>query len=303
MPHTKRLPKEQLYQLILEAIKNASLKSSREMLQIPAGATAEDLKMIYADVAWELMKYFREYPTDPAGTAHQMLGKSYRQIGAELFRNRSVQKERMNSAWRYQYLAVACASASNRFRQISDIGTSEADFVVLIDPVDASYQPISLYVSVKNRSDTMGGQDWPKAIRALEEAAIKDKNRVGPYCCVFGLAMDAGTNERRIIRDGKKGTPHSSNTEVWRSNFFWPFFTNYSYEEIMAAVLDVLIDISATSDLPIELDVPPELLNVFGDYCYDAGLINESGNFHNPHALVQFLCSPKMPISKKKSRS
>jgi hypothetical protein len=74
----------------------------------------------------------------------------------------------------------------------------------------------------------MGGQDWPKAIQALENVAKNDRNRTGPYCCIFGIAIDRGS--RYIKREKKTGRAYSENTEVWLSDFFWPFFSNHSLE-------------------------------------------------------------------------
>lgn len=233
----------------------------------------------------KLFQYFRKYFSDPAATAHQLFGRSYRDVGKEQFRNQTLQKERMNSGWRYQYLVIECAHQSRRFRRISDIGAAEADFNAVIDYQDASKRPLSLYVSVKNRSNTLGGQDWPKAILALEKMASEDKNRVGHYCCVFGIVMERG--QRVIRRVSKTKQPYSVNTEIWLSDFFWPFFTNYSYEEIMSAVLDVLLDTSQPTPLSTELEIPEDVLESFGRQCKKAGLIDGNGVFNDPYKLVK----------------
>ena len=68
----------------------------------------------------------------------------------------------------------------------------------------------------------MGGQDWPKAIQALETVAKADKNRTGPYCCIFGIAMEKGN--RYIKYEKKTNTAYSVNTEVWLSDFLLAFF-------------------------------------------------------------------------------
>ena len=47
---------------------------------------------------------------------------------------------------------------------------------------------------IKNRANTMGGQDWPKAIASLEKEAELDKNRVGDYICVFGISIEKEVN-------------------------------------------------------------------------------------------------------------
>jgi hypothetical protein len=288
MPHRKKIHVETMKTLILEAIANASRKSSREILSIPSGATTEELEIIYEREGRELFKYFKKYCGDPAATAHQFFRKHYREVGLEQFRNRTLQKERMNSGWRYQFLVIDCARHSQRFRSVSDIGAAEGDFNATIEFLEQNRSPLSLYVSVKNRSNTMGGQDWPKAIQALESVARNDKNRTGSYCCVFGIAMDRGT--RYIKRELKTKTAHSVNTEVWLSDYFWPFFANYSYEEIMTLVLDVLVSSYASDELPSQTDVPERLLESFGESCRKAELIDETGVFNDPYKLVKFFC-------------
>ncbi|OLE51892.1 MAG: hypothetical protein AUG51_20735 [Acidobacteria bacterium 13_1_20CM_3_53_8] len=277
IPHKKRINVDTIKSLILEAIANASRKSRREILAVPVNATEEEVQAIYEREGRELFRYFKRYCGDPAATAHQVFRKHFKDVGIEQFRNRTLQKERMNSGWRYQFLVIDCARHSQRFRSVSDIGAAEGDFNATIEFIDRQRKPLSLYVSVKNRSNTMGGQDWPKAIQALENVAKSDKNRTGPYCCVFGIAMDRGT--RYIKRELKTKTAHSVNTEVWLSDYFWPFFANYSYEEIMRLMLDVLVSSYASDELPSQTDVPEHLLESFGENCRKAGLIDESGIF------------------------
>jgi hypothetical protein len=106
---------------------------------------------------------------------------------------------------------------------VSDLNAIEADFNAIIKYKHTN-DKLSIYVSVKNRSNTMGGQDWPKAIIALENAALSDKNRDGYYICVFGIAMEKRLRNIKAGRHNK--TPYSTNTEVWNSDFFWPFFAS-----------------------------------------------------------------------------
>ncbi|NWG18190.1 MAG: hypothetical protein HXY41_16325 [Chloroflexi bacterium] len=286
VPHQGKILPEELQSLIRKAIMTANRKSSREILSIPIDATPEQIAVIYEREGRELFKYFKKYVGDPASTAHQIYGKHYRAVGIEQFRNRTLQKERMNSGWRYQFLAVDCARQSGRFRSVSDIGAAEGDFNAIIEFRNSQLDPLRLYVSVKNRSNTLGGQDWPKAIEALERVAKTDKNAVGPYCCVFGIAMDRGT--RYIKREQKSKLPHSVNTEVWLSDYFWPFFSNYSYEEIMTMVLDVLISSYEAENLSTEIEIPDALLNSFGAACAGAELVDENGYFNDPYRLVRF---------------
>lgn len=286
--HTQKLPVELLKELIREAIHYANSKSSREILSLPAGATEAEMAAIYDRKGRESFKYFKKYCGDPASTAHQVFGKHYREVGIEQFHNQTLQKERMNSGWRYQYLAFKCARHAGRFDEVSDLSAAEADFCAKIRFRDQAQGWLNLYVSVKNRSNTTSGTKWPKDIPALEAIARDDKNRSGPYCCVFGIAMEHGA--RSIKRDNKSKRAYSENTELWRSDFFWPFFANYSYEEIMTCVLEVLLSSAPATDLPTQVEVPEPLLESFGACCRRAQLVNEEGKFNDPRRLVQFFC-------------
>lgn len=165
-PHVYKIPASHLKRLINSAISYANAKSSREILSIPDDVDSDGLEELYKKEGKLLFRYFKKYCGDPASTAHQVTGQHYREVAKEQFRNRTLQKERMNSGWRYQFLALECAQETRRFRSVSDIGAAEADFNAVIDFINKARNPLSLYVSVKNRSNTMGGQDWPKAITA-----------------------------------------------------------------------------------------------------------------------------------------
>ncbi len=288
VPHKHKISEEELKGLISSAIINANKKSSRQILSVPTNASEGEASQIYKKEGQKLFSYFKKYVGDPAATAHQLHGKHYKDVGKEHFRNRTLQKERMNSGWRYQFLALDCAQQSRRFISVSDIGAAEGDFNAVIAFKEPITQSLSLYVSVKNRSNTMGGQDWPKAIQALESYAINDKNRKGPYCCVFGIAMDRGV--RYIKVEKRTGKPHSFNTEVWLSDFFWPFFANHGYEEIMQAVLAVLINEYTPEKLASQIEIPDALLESFGASCKKAKLVDENGYFDDPYRLVEFFC-------------
>lgn len=283
--HVEKISDEQLRQVIIDAIVYASKKSSREILSIPVDADEHELKSIYLHEGEELFKYFVKYCGDPASTAFDYLGKTYIDIAKENFRNRTIQKERMNAGWRYQHIAKDTAKLSKRFHTISDLNSKEADFNAIINYKNSN-EKLSIYVSVKNRSNTMGGQDWPKAIEALENAAVSDKNRDGDYICVFGIAMERG---QRTIR-ARQGTKlaYSVNTEVWFSDFFWPFFSNYTYDEIAKAVLTVLINDGYSSSLDIE--IPKDLIESFGDKCREYRLLGDDGRFNDAYRLVDLFC-------------
>ena len=299
-PEPRSITPELLKQLILGAIEEASAMSSRASLEVPAHLTIEMEEEFYRAEGRNLFEYFHDYPIDPAATAHEYYGKNYRDVGLDLFRNRALQKGRMNSGWRYQLLARDCAKNSHRFDEVAGFGASKGDFIAKIEFIENLYKPLHIYVSVKNRSDTLGGQDWPNSIAALEAQARTDnRQQDGSYICVFGIAMDRGM--RRIPRSREKKA-YSDNTEIWLSDFFWPFFSAYSYNEIMTAMLQVLVKaVDASEVLPTQVNVPDKVLTHFGEECKTAALMDEFGHFDNPFKLVDFFCGPT-PSKPKKPR-
>jgi hypothetical protein len=284
IPHKYRIPIEQLKNIITAAIETAGRKSSRAILNLPDNASPKEVTKTYNKEGRALFRYFVKYCGDAAATALQCTGRKCSEIAREQFRNRTLQKERMNSAWRYQYIAKDAAVASKRFETVSDIGLAEADFNVVIRYRKRKLK-LTVYVSVKNRSNTMGGQDWPKAIAALEKVASGDKNRDGDYICVFGLSVERGM---RLMKGNRAKVPYSYNTELWFADYFWPFFSNYSYEEIAKLVLDVLI----ASEAPHSSseDIPQELINSFQKCCEEKNLLDANGCFDDPYRLVEFFC-------------
>ncbi len=88
---------------------------------------------------------------------------------------------------------------------------------------------------------------------------------------------------------------HSPNTEIWLADFFWPFFANYTYEEIMKAVLDVLIE---TQKPTLQENIPTEIIESFGNHCREHGLLDENGFFNNPHRLVELFCRSSQDFEK-----
>jgi hypothetical protein len=302
-PHKKIVPTDLLKKIIERSVEYASKKSSRAILEIPESATDEQVREIYLKEGCSLLAYFRKYYGDPASTAYECEGRHCSEIAKEQFHSRTLQKERMNSGWRYQRIAYQCAEASKRFKSVSDLGAVEADFNVTVETVDCPGIPIiNIYISVKNRQNTLGGQDWPKAIYALEEVAQSDKNRSGPYICVFGIAMERG--ERTIKRKKKTKQPYSFNTEVWLSDFFWPFVANHSYEAIMMAVSDFLEEQGVTiENRTIGVPVPNELIESFGEECRKLGLVDAEGKFNDRRKLVTFFCTKPAKAKKKPKKA
>lgn len=283
--HQTIISDKELREIIKRAVRTANAKSSRAILNIKDTISEEEINKIYIKEGKALFRYFLKYCGDPASTTFDCINQHYSKIAKEQFRNRTIQKERMNAGWRYQFIAKDTAILSKRFLSVSDLGASEADFNAIVLETQTG-KHINIYTSVKNRTNTMGGQDWPKAIRAMENMAQNDKNRTGPYLCVFGIAMEKG--KRNIRNEAKTGMPYSFNTEVWLSDFFWPFFSNFSYEKIIKAVLSVLIDENTLSSLNIE--VPEDLISSFGNECRKYGIIDEKGIFNDPYKLVDLFC-------------
>ena len=275
--------------IIREAIGKANQKSSRKSIDVPAGVSPEERDQIYQKSGRDLFRYFKRYCDDPASAAHQIHGKHYRQVATEQFHNRHLQKGRMNSGWRYQFLLFECANKSHRFKNVSDIGLAEADFNAVLEQLDKNKPPITFYVSVKNRKNTLGGQDWPKAIRALEGIANSDKNRTGPYCCLFAITMDRGNRYAKV--EQKTQQLFSANSEIWLSDLVWPFFANYSYEEIMMLVLNAISELEQSREMISSDEIPEGVLESFGDSCRKSGLVDQDGYFNDHHQLVRFFCN------------
>ncbi len=288
--HKNRISSTKLKAIIKEAILRAGKKSSRAILEIPEETPREERIKIYKLKGKKLFDYFRKYYGDPATSAYDCLGRHFSVIAKEQFRNQTLQKERMNSGWRYQFIAKDCALSSKRFTTISDIGAAEADFNATMKLLDEN-KTLNIYVSIKNRSNTMGGQDWPKAIFALEDVARTDKNRSGPYICIFGIVIERG--QRSIRGNAKTKSAYSVNTEVWGSDFFWPFFANYTYREIAKAVFEVLTEEGRKTNLVETVYMPEELLGAFGEQCKNYGLLDEDGNFNDPLKLIDLFCNSK----------
>ena len=113
-PHTRKIPFDELKAIIRDAIASAARKSRREILEVPDGISDEERTKLYRKKGRELFAYFRKYYGDPASTAFDCLGRHYREIATDQFRNQTLQKQRMNSGWRYQYIAKDCALRAHR---------------------------------------------------------------------------------------------------------------------------------------------------------------------------------------------
>ena len=75
---------------------------------------------------------------------------------------------------------------------------------------------------------------------------------------------------------------------VWKSDYFWPFFTNLSYGKIIKSVLSVLLELG--SETTNKVIVPEELIESFGDECRKFNLLNSAGEFNDAFKLVELFC-------------
>src|SRR5207249_4712277 len=119
---------DELKAIVRNTVKAANIKSSRAILNLHENMTQEEKDKILIKEGRQLFKYFIRYCGDPASTAFDCINQHFSKIAKEQFRNRTIQKERMNSGWRYQFIAKDAALKTRRFHSVSDIGASEADF-------------------------------------------------------------------------------------------------------------------------------------------------------------------------------
>jgi len=93
------------------------------------------------------------------------------------------------------------------------------------------------------------------------------------------------------MKGNRAKVPYSYNTELWFSDYFWPFFSNYSYEEIAVLVLDVLLE--SENPYLVSEEIPPELLDSFRKCCRENELLDDKDCFVDPHKLIKYFCGNK----------
>jgi hypothetical protein len=82
---------DRLKAIIRDAIASAARKSRRKILELPDGLSDEQNAALYRKKGRELFRYFCKYYGDPAATAYDCLGKHYREIAVDQFRNQTLQ--------------------------------------------------------------------------------------------------------------------------------------------------------------------------------------------------------------------
>ena len=78
---------------------------------------------------------------------------------------------------------------------------------------------------------------------------------------------------------------------MWLSDFFWPFFADYTYAEIAKAVFEVLMETSKQGQQQLVTLIPDELIDSFGDECRVRDLLDAEGKFNNPLKLIDVFCN------------
>jgi len=121
VPHRYRIPQNKLRRIIIDAIRSANRKSSRAILEIPEQVSDPEMRKIFLREGRNLFGYFRKYCGDPAASAFEYQDKTYREVAVQQFRIRTLQKERMNSGWRYQLIAYQCAAFISEGRLAPDM--------------------------------------------------------------------------------------------------------------------------------------------------------------------------------------
>lgn len=260
--------------LIKKAIEYAAQKTKKEAVDIPDGADAETIKSLYAKAGKSLFDYFRR--PDPVYMASSLVGRHYSEVAEEFFYKRNTHLTSMNAGWRYQYLLVECAHKSGRFKSVSDLSTGDSDVNVIAETADGQ-DTVAIYITMKNRSDTISGGSGKAYLKGFEKSARDDKNRTAPYCCVIAYGMQ--TMQRR----GRK--KDFGNFEVWPSNFLWPFVSGYSYGEIVKMIIKSSPD---ADELP---SLPDEIIEAFKQQCLKNKLINDEGVFPDQDAIINFFTS------------
>ena len=145
----------------------------------------------------------------------------------------------MNSGWRYQYIAKDCAVRSRRFVTVSDIGASEADFNATMNIVDSGQDAQHLCLDQEPREHDGRSGLAEGDLRARKRGALRQEPLRAVHLRLRHRDRQGSAADPPI---GKTKAPHSVNTEVWLSDFFWPFFANYTYAEIAKAVFEVLME-------------------------------------------------------------
>jgi hypothetical protein len=278
----KKFSDVELEKSIKTAIEDADAKSMRKMLDIPDSADSKALRKAHKKAGKKLFELFQKYCVDPATANAEFGGKPYESVVKEVHKNQMVTRARMNAGWRYQLLAKDLAAKSDsRFKSVAG-GGKHADISLIV--MLHGGKEAQLYISVKNRYSTISGSKWPATIASLEHEAVHDANRIAkvPYLCVFALAMERSGHLRRSLGN-------SSNTELWKSDFFWSFLTGLSYKDIMMSVGRVLEKQTSVSGDEMAKTLPPEVLQEFEVRCRKQNLLTEDGLFESGNLVEFFL--------------
>jgi hypothetical protein len=259
---------------IERSIVKADEKSMRSMLDERDGSGGSAPKR----AGQKLFQIFKRYCEDPATAPAKFAARSVDEVASEIFLTQESNNSRMNAGWRYQFLAIELARLhGSRFTAVNG-GNMEAD-IHAICPLKNG-RDLHLYISIKNRSNTISGSRRRAAYTELETYANADKNRAGgPYLAVVGITIEHGDRSQ---------SSYSNNIETWKSDFFWPFFSGRSYKDIMLAVGRVLGQEKSKLEVIAAKKLPVQTLAEFIAQCSRAGLLKNEKTFKDASDLVDF---------------
>lgn len=80
VPHRRKISGKKLRGIITAAVRDANLKSSRAILQIPETVSEDEMRNIYLREGKKLFTYFKDYCGDPASNAFEYRGKHYKLV-------------------------------------------------------------------------------------------------------------------------------------------------------------------------------------------------------------------------------
>ena len=261
--HTGKIPFDELKAIIRDAIVSAARKSRREILELPDGLSEEEKTKIYGKKGKRAVRLFPPLLRRPGGDGlrlpRQALPRDRAGAVPQSDAPEAADEFRLALSVHRQGLRGALAALRDGVRHRRLGSRLQRD--------DEHRRTWPRRSTSTCRSRTARTR-WAARIgrrRSRRSKTSRVPTRTAParIICVFGIAIDKG--QRQIRRIGKTKAPYSVNTEVWLSDFFWPFFANYTYAEIAKAVFEVLMETGRQGQQPLATLIPDELIDSFGD--------------------------------------
>ena len=271
-----KISQNEFLNLINISIDKARNKVDEKIINIPEGISKLEEKKIYDKAAKDLINYIKK--TDPANAVSQLLNKNLVDVAQEFQVKKDAKTYEMFSGWRNQFLLFECAKKIGRFETVGDVDTS-FDIVATIKSL--SGEVITLYISLKNRKDTMSGSSVRGVLSKLEDNAKNDKNRDGLYCIIIGCAID--TTRYR------SGSSYSQNLEFWPAKLLWEFFSGFTFPHVMNSI-------SQQQNSRKQNKLADELKLSLIKECKKLELINEQNIFHDRKRIIEIFCRQEFDL-------